>query len=240
MRAFFALLLTGFMGVSPASAESRVRRVAVQADQIVTVRTAIGIATIIQVPDSPNSVVVGDQSAFKVEYLDRAITIKPLSFGAKSNLYVYTEWKRYNVQLVAGPESAADYIVYLDSPKKAPLGGASGISWTNFTNHLRNESLRLTVNRLGRAKSRVLLVEFSVQAETRGAFKPEWLWITQAGVVRPIQNLFVSSLEVKPNEPVSGVIQVLSSDVNQDAPIRVELRREKLSYLTIPKVGAWK
>lgn len=86
-------------------ADPRVRRVQVQGDRIVTIRTAIGIATIIQVPDSPNSVVVGDQSTFKVEYLDRAITIKPLTFGAKSNLYVYTDWKRYNVQLISGSEA---------------------------------------------------------------------------------------------------------------------------------------
>lgn len=240
MRALFALFLTGIVGASSAIADTRVRRVAVQPDQIVTVRTAIGIATIIQVPDSPNSVVVGDQSAFKVEYLDRAITIKPLSSGAKSNLYVYTEWKRYNVQLVAGPGSAADYIVYLENPKKLSFGSGSGISWTKFSNHLRNESLHLTVSRLGRAKSGVLLVEFSVRGEKREPFKAEWLWITQNGVVRPIQSLFLSSLDARANESISGVIQLLSSDVSRDAPIRVELRRGKLSYLTIPKVAVWK
>ena len=79
MRASFALILAGIVGASPAIADAHVRRVAVQPDQIVTVRTAIGIATIIQVPDSPNSVVVGDQSAFKVEYLDRAIALTPSS-----------------------------------------------------------------------------------------------------------------------------------------------------------------
>ena len=87
---------------------ARVRKVPVSGDQIVTVKTAIGIATIIQVPDRPNSVVVGDQESFKVEYLDQAITIKPLHSGAKSNLYVYTDWKRYNVQLTTGSEAIAD------------------------------------------------------------------------------------------------------------------------------------
>src|SRR3990167_893132 len=99
------------------NAGERVRRVPVQGDQIVTVRTSLGIATIIQVPDRPNSVVCGDQDAFKVEYLDQAITIKPISRGAKSNLYIYTDWKRYNVELVSGSEVAANYVVYLDNPK---------------------------------------------------------------------------------------------------------------------------
>ena len=85
------------LNMTPSHAGQRVRHVAVQGDEIITVRTSIGIATIIQVPDRPNSVVVGDQESFKVEYLDQAITIKPLSQGVKSNLYVYTDWKRYNV-----------------------------------------------------------------------------------------------------------------------------------------------
>lgn len=94
----------------PRFALGKVRKVEVKTDQIVTVRTAIGIATIIQVPDRPNSIVVGDQAAFKVEYLDQAITIKPLHGGAKSNLYIYTDYRRFNVQLVTSTEAAADYV----------------------------------------------------------------------------------------------------------------------------------
>jgi type IV secretory pathway VirB9-like protein len=91
-----SMLITLFcLGYEPAKvwADTRVRRVQVQSDQIVTIKTAIGIATIIQVPDRPNSIVVGDLSAFKVEYLDQAITIKPLHSGARSNLYVYTDYR---------------------------------------------------------------------------------------------------------------------------------------------------
>ncbi|KAJ8134321.1 hypothetical protein OY671_012466, partial [Metschnikowia pulcherrima] len=75
------------------------------------------------VPAPPTSLVVGDSSAFKVEYLDQAITIKPSRANAKSNLYVYTDWRRFNVQLVTGGEGAADYVVYLEEPipkSKAP------------------------------------------------------------------------------------------------------------------------
>lgn len=240
MRELFALVMTGIASTIPATADTHVRRVAVKSDQIVTVRTAIGIATIIQVPDSPNSVVVGDQSAFKVEYLDCAITIKPLSPGAKSNLYVYTDWKRYNVQLVAGPEAAADYIVYLEDPKTRASDGAPGVGWTRFKSAMRSERLTMTVNRLGKTRDGVLLVEFVLRGEKREPFKAEWLWITQNGAVRPIQSLFLSSLEARPGATISGVIELLSADVSRDVPIRVELRRERLSYLTIPKVASWK
>ncbi|MEN0057571.1 MAG: hypothetical protein AAGB31_01955 [Bdellovibrio sp.] len=59
-RIAFAIL----MFLLPLSTWARVRTVEVKKDQIVTVRTALGVATIIQVPDRPNSLVVGDQSAF--------------------------------------------------------------------------------------------------------------------------------------------------------------------------------
>lgn len=43
------------------------RKLVIHKDEVVTIRTAIGIATIIQVPDQPTSLVLGDSAAFKVE-----------------------------------------------------------------------------------------------------------------------------------------------------------------------------
>lgn len=229
-----------------ASAEARVRRVVVNGDQIVTVKTSIGIATIIQVPDRPNSVVVGDQNAFKVEYLDQAITIKPLSSGARSNLYIYTDWKRFNVELVSGGESIADYVVYLDNPKpKTPQGGSTpqkdiGITWTNFKNTLRNDAIKMSVNRLGRTKDGLLLVELTISSTQKEPFKPEWIWLSQSGLTKPIHNLFLSSLESSPQKAISGVMQLREIDLVADAPMRLELRRKKISYLTLQKVNSWK
>lgn len=236
------LLAFSFLTLN-SNASQRVRRVSVQGDQIVTVRTSIGIATIIQVPDRPNSVVVGDQDAFKVEYLDQAITIKPLSGGAKSNLYIYTDWKRYNVELVSGQEAVADYVVYLDNPKEQKATQSNleaGIKWTNFKNTLRNDSLQLIVKRVGRAKDGILLVEFLVSSKKREGFKPEWLWMTQDGETRPIQNLFLSALEASPNRGIVGVLQIREADLNTSEPMRLELRKSKISYLTIQKVNSWK
>ncbi len=225
------------------NASQRVRRVPVQGDQIVTVRTSIGIATIIQVPDRPNSVVVGDQDSFKVEYLDQAITIKPLSGEAKSNLYIYTDWKRYNVELISGGEAVADYVVYLENPKEKLVTRSStdiGIKWTAFKNHLRNDTLELHVRRLGRAKDGILLIEFSITSKKKEAFKPEWIWLTQNGETRPIHNLFLSALEASPLRGISGVLQMREADLNTSEPVRLELRKTKLSYLTIQKVASWK
>lgn len=226
-------------------AGQRVRRIPVQGDQIVTVRTSTGIATIIQVPDRPNSVVVGDQDSFKVEYLDQAITIKPLIHGAKSNLYIYTDWKRFNVELVSGAESIADYVVYLEIPKVKPQATStpkpeSLVRWTEFRNHLRSDNFTLNVKRVGRMKDGTLLIEFSVTSTKREAFKPEWIWTTQGGVEKPIHNLFMSALVAAPQRAILGVLQLREADLDLKQPIRLELRRNKISYLTINKVNSWK
>ena len=92
-------------------ANAGVRYIPTKKDQIITVKTSLGIATIIQVPDRPTSVVIGDQSAFKVEYLDTAITIKPLITNARTNLYIYTDWQRYNVKLIPTKKTQADYVL---------------------------------------------------------------------------------------------------------------------------------
>lgn len=217
---------------------ARVRTVEVHSDQVVTVKTSIGIATIIQVPDRPNSVVVGDQDSFKVEYLDQAITIKPLTSGAKSNLYVYTDWKRYNVELVTGPQPQADYVVYLVSPKiKKAAEGL--IKWKRFKNSLRNEKISLQVSRIGTFKEDLLLVEFTLSSAGKEKVAPEWFWITQNEESRPIQNLVFSSLEAGPKKSVRCLLQLKMQELSE-GPIRLELRRRRHSFLTLPGRSLWK
>lgn len=216
---------------------AKVRTVEVVSDQVVTVRTSLGIATIIQVPDRPNSVVVGDQDAFKVEYLDQAITIKPLTMGAKSNLYVYTDWKRYNVELVSGPQSQADYVVYLASPK-TKKSSENPVQWRKFRNSLKNENIFLQVVRIGRFRKDLLFVEFTLSTSSSVKISPEWFWATQNGESVPIQNLVFSGLDVSPKKTVKGLLQIKFQEVS-DGPLRLEVRRTKLSYLTLPGKNLW-
>ncbi|HXH30972.1 MAG TPA: TrbG/VirB9 family P-type conjugative transfer protein [Bacteriovoracaceae bacterium] len=228
-----------FFVFNAAWASQRVRHIEVNGDQIVTVRTSIGIATIIQVPDRPNSGVLGDQDSFKVEYLDKAITIKPLSSGARSNLYIYTDWKRFNVELVSGPQSAADYVVYLELPK-TKRKSESPIVWSDFKNSLKNESLNLSIKRLGVVRNEMLLIEFAINSSKKETLKPEWIWMTQEGNVKPIHNLVLSGLNVGPSRPVTGLLQLKPSDLLLTQSIRLEMRRKKMSYLTISRANTWK
>ena len=215
---------------------AKVRHVEVTKDEIVPVRTSIGIATIIQVPDRPNSVVVGDQDSFKVEYLDQAITIKPIIGGARSNLYVYTDYRRFNIELITGPQAVADYVVYLKQPKvKKP----DPVKWKKFSNVLTNDSVKFWIKRLGSFHGDILLIEFELTSKKSLLFKPDWLWLTQDGEIRPIHNLVFSSLDLQAGKKVSGLLQIKRTDIDPFREFRMEIRRTKSSYLTLPKVGSW-
>lgn len=242
MNPFFTWIFLFLISFDTFAASSRVRRVPVLPDQIVTVKTALGIATIIQVPDRPNSLVVGDNEAFKVEYLDQAITIKPLHGGAKSNLYIYTDYRRFNVQLITGAESVADYVVYLDIPKEKEKSKDTkpSLFWTRFHNGLKSDSISFNVQRLGRTKDGVLIIEFKLKSSAKEKIDPKWFWLTQDGGTTPIHRLILSRLDVDSKNSVDGMIQVLRSDLSTSKPFRLELRRKKTSYLTIPEVTSWK
>ncbi len=235
---FSRIALAILLALSPAVSGARVRTVEVRKDQIVNVKTALGVATIIQVPDRPNSLVVGDQNAFKVEYLDQAITIKPLHGNARSNLYIYTDYRRFNVQLVTTSEPAADYVVYLISPIEKLNTPPSG--WRSYKNILKNESLTLETKRLANALDGTLLVEVEIRSSIKEKFSPEWLWLTQNGKPKPIQGLALSAQDVIAGRPIKGVIQILRKDISTGENLRIELRRKKTSYLTIPTGIAWK
>lgn len=235
--AVFAICLFSYLANS---SENRVRHVEVVGDQIVTVHTAIGIATILQVPQRPNSVIVGDQEGFRVEYLDRAITIKPLRAGARSNLYIYTDWKRFNAQLATGSEALADYVVYLEMPKTEASRG-DGVHWRRYRKEMATkQGLRFRTKRLGKTSSGVVLIEFEVFSARESRFDPAWVWITQAGAPRPIQGLFLATTTLHPKEPVNGVIQLFKSDLRGPENFSVELRSEKAVSLNLPGVDTWK
>jgi hypothetical protein len=243
MRTVILSLMSALALYATALASSRVKKVEVQKDQIVRVNTAMGIATIIQVPDRPNSVVVGDQDAFKVEYLDLAITIKPISPHGKSNLYIYTDYRRYNVELATGSEASADYVVYLENPvakEKTPLThhGSSAIAWKKISRSFKNDAVTFTVDRVGTARGGAIITEFTLTSSKHEQINPAWFWVTQGGVTRPIQNLFMSDVKISPGQKIHGSIQLLRSDLIGTAPARIEMRRKKTTYLTMKEFGA--
>ena len=236
----FLNIITILFVVNVNATTTKIRSVLVQNDQIIAVKTSLGIATIIQVPDPPHSVVVGDQNSFKVEYLGNALTIKPLSNNAKSNLYIYTDWKRYNVQLITTDESNADYVVYLKNPVLRPKIASGITEWFRFQNEFSNDNLKFKVVKVGLQIPHTLLIDFELTSKEKIQVSPDWFWLIQKGRSKTIYNLLLSDLNLEKGNKINGTIQILTKDIDENLPLRLELRRRKLSFLTISKVSSWK
>jgi len=219
-------------------AKDRIRTVELKKDEIVTVNTALTVATIVQVPDRPLSVVVGDSEAFKVEYLDQAITIKPLSSSARSNLYIYTEYRRFDVALVTGSERSADYVVYL-KPKVLPLRKPEAINWIEVDRTFEAEGLSVSVKRVAKSK-RVALIEFGLRSKQRLRIDPAAFWLTLSSKTVPIESLTISDLEIDKGRIVSGLIEVSLEQLNPESSLRFEYRGKKASGVHLPRLKDWK
>ena len=242
MKNFFLVPLCLMMAFD-AMADRRVKRIVISGDEIARVKTAIGIATIIQVPDRPNSVVVGDQNSFKVEYLDNAITIKPLMNGAKSNLYVFSDWNRFNVELITGKQNEADYIVYLDTKGRQINSSGSKpkppkVKWKTINQAAQFAPLSILVKRIGIAAKKVVLIEFQIKSQVKNKIDPAWFWVKQQQKAIPIESIIFEKLVVKKDRPVKGVMQILVTDLASDKNSQIELRRKsQVSTIKLPKLS---
>lgn len=218
------------------------RKIVVQKDQIVTVRTALGIATIVQVPDQPVSVVLGDAGAFKVEYLDQAITIKPLHRNATSNLYVHTDYNRFSLKLVVGPVASADYIVYLapfrePTPKSSERG--SPLKWKIVGTSKDTALGKFRLTRIAKDTTSIFIeVAFTPTRDQR--IDPGIFWLTQNREKKPIQDLLLSAVNAKRGEIVTGVIVVRRQDLTPNSGATVEIRTKSTVSFQLEKGLLWK
>ena len=240
------------------SVQAKVRHVNLKPDEITTVKTALGLATIVQVPSTPTRLVIGNKSAFKVEYLDKAVTIKPLRSLAGTNLYIYTDHHRYNVKLVSTQKTLADYIVYL-KPKSSSLSQLGhkprdklkksksekqtdvlkNVRWRRFKKFLNNEEVKLVVNRLGHTRDGICVIDFSLHSTKVQRIDPRWIKIVQRKKVIPINRLFFDGLVLSPKRSVSGLIVLKKKNLSTRLPLKMKLHRNRTSYLTIKEIRKW-
>ena len=118
MRALYMGLLL-LLPTAPVSA-ARVRTVWVEEAAVTRVRTTPGFSTIIEFHNRPRTAVLGDQDAFKVEYVGNSLSIKPLVLNARTNLFVFIDDERFSFSLESGARSQADYILQVRKKRSKP------------------------------------------------------------------------------------------------------------------------
>lgn len=77
---------------------------------IAAIRITPGRSTILNFPTKPSKVILGNQGNFAVEYVESDLAIAALRPGARGNLFVYLEGRRFSFDLVTVP-AGGDSIV---------------------------------------------------------------------------------------------------------------------------------
>jgi hypothetical protein len=230
-----AILIHLFAALLAFDASAHVKSVTPKPDELLLIKTALGIATIVQTPLPIQSAIIGDQSGFKVEYLDRAVTIKPLRAGAKTNLYLLTEKKRFNLRLLTLTQDQSDYVVYIKDEQ-----GAANVQWRVINKEAISDGIRLKVLRVGISPQGFILVDGNLSSDRNISLKPENFWILQRESSKVIDSLYLSSLEITIKQSVPFGISVSKSDLDQKQSLTLQLRLSKTLSIQIPEGIAWK
>lgn len=232
ISAFLGPMLWGSMSLA------QVRKVMMKPDEILTVKAALGIATIIQLPETIQSAIIGDQSGFKVEYLDRAVTIKPLRWGVKTNLYLVTEKRRYNLKLLTLAQNTADYIVYIKSPEQASIS----TKWTTIEKSQEYDFAKLSIERVGVTASGFILIDAKISIDSTQdlRIKPEDFEVRQEGSSKVINGLFLSDTKVTKKDPVIVGLSLSKTDLTTKKSLTLEWHSRKTYSISIPAEFLWK
>jgi len=231
-----ALLISAIGGLLPAIALAHIHTVAMKPDQILVVRTALGIATIIETPETVQSAIIGDQSGFKIEYIDRAVTIKPLRSTAKTNLYLQTASRRYDLRLETNRQDSADYIIYLK-----PTDAHGPIVWRDFSKAVSGKVLTLKILRVARLPQGFLMLDLRLLSKSKEKLAPENVWLRQGKDSKVINGLFLSRLNLSQDHPIMVGVTLLKSDLTKDQGAELSIKGEKETIkMDLPTEVLWK
>lgn len=188
-------------------------------------------STLIKFDAHPEPGLIGDQDAFKVEYMRNMVAVKPLVSKGSTNLFLFTKEGQFNFRLVASP-SVHDNIVYvkrLYTPQpKAPEIEYARLIDDLLTKKINKESAKngvlLRVESVATPPSRsTLLVRFVAEA-TPKAKSPELrrdaIFVKQNQAEIPIENTYLERSKPSPQVyRVSGILLLRAGGINKDQPL---------------------
>jgi len=227
---FFAVLLTGAAFCSRSFAKPS-RILVLKDTEVAPIKTAIGYSTILQFDGRPSSVVLGDQDAFKVEYVGNSVTIKPLVPGSKSNMFVFTDYDRFNFKLFTGSSQDADYIVQVKHKSQS----AANYPATSDDNRLivqnvmkwtTSHGINLKISSIAHPKTEsALIIGFSISLNSRKQppelkIGPGEIEVSQNKQIIPIDSIYLERVDLSAGDPMShGTLIIRASDFRKGQPL---------------------
>ncbi len=82
-------------------------------DDVLKINTTIGFNTVLEFPDKPSMVTIGDSSLLQIEVPknSRNVIIKALRSEGETNLFVFTPTQRFNYKVLVGDKQDVDYVI---------------------------------------------------------------------------------------------------------------------------------
>lgn len=214
---------------------AQVRTLAPKPDEIIDVRAALGIATLIYLPAAVLPSIIGDQTAFRIDALPNGVSIKPIRAGARTNLYLMTEKERFNFRLSTYPADRADFVVYIGLGEPEPE-----TVWIDSNRETATEQISMRINRVGKTRRGFLLIDGVLRSSALLKVRPEDFWVTQKKESVVIDSLFISQSEARAGNPVRFALALSVSDLSEKKPLVLEFRGQRNISLALPDVTAWK
>lgn len=238
-------LLFFFLAIPLFAKGNPTRSITINENDVAEIRTALRYSTVLEFDARPLSVILGDQDAFKAEYIGNSLTIKPM-MPSSTNLFVMTDYDKFNFKIRTTSADKADYKVRV---KKKPAKGVSGeLSNENGTKihfrpiekstHFKDIALELTSIGSPKAKNLYLLT-FSLALMRNGPmedfpFKAQDFHVRQGKREVAIDSLNLERLELSRNKPMmSGTIIIKASDLKGTENPNLVFSPEKRKPLSI-------
>ncbi len=214
------------------------RKIETSNDEVSEIKTALGIATKVILPENPNlPPIIGDMGAFRVESIDKGYAIKPLRYGAKTNLFISTDSRSYSVKLLTVNQESADYIVYL-VPKE--IKTKNQIVWRDFKRKVKSETFSIETKRIGKSKDGFVVLEFSLTSKMKNFIDPEWFWLKQGKDSKSIHSLIFSSREIDSDKPVMAALTLDRRDLSSELAAVIDIKYREGLRLEIPREFLWR
>ncbi len=208
---------------------SQVKELKLKPADVGLINTAIGYSTVLQLTQKPQNVVLGDQSAFRIEFINDSITIKPLKFGAKSNIFVFTESDRFNLTVKSGNAALVDYVVRI----RRVFPDRQKINLLNLISTQRN--LKLTILR-ATEKDSELFLDFNIKnLRHKSLFvRPDTFRFSACNFFRPIRSPYIENQNLAAGSSTAGTLLVPLTSIkdiklwftpNDETPISFQFKR---------------
>lgn len=219
-----------------------IRTVVIDDGQVIRVNTALGFSTILEFSSKPISAVLGDQDSFKLEYVGNSITIKPLVSHARSNLFIFTEFERFNCQVSTTPPALVDYIVRIrakprgysmefisqDGSYGEPASAAQPLRTTSLQKSSTYDGITLTLKSISRSYDlrnprNVTLISFEISSRRKSySFQAGSIGARQLGQYINMESIYIDGLELMPGAPpIHGKIALLAQDYRPSMPLTI-------------------